>query len=55
MFDARTYLECVLREKKPGNLIHIVINNEAHKTAGGAPTVSAEQNKIAFMKFTERK
>ncbi len=30
----------VLGEQKPRNLVHIVINNEAHETVGGMPTVA---------------
>ena len=31
----------VIGSQKPGNLIHIVINNEAHETVGGMPTAAA--------------
>ena len=39
----------VIGNYKPDNLIHIVINNEAHETVGGMPTVagSADMTKIA--------
>ena len=30
----------VIGSYKPGNMIHIVINNEAHETVGGMPTVA---------------
>ncbi len=30
----------VIGNAKPGNLIHVVINNEAHESVGGAPTVA---------------
>lgn len=30
----------VIGSRKPANLIHIVINNEAHETVGGIPTVA---------------
>jgi phosphonopyruvate decarboxylase len=30
----------VIGNNKPGNLIHIVINNGAHETVGGMPTVA---------------
>ncbi len=30
----------VIGNNKPNNLIHIIINNEAHETVGGMPTVS---------------
>lgn len=32
----------LIGSKKPGNLIHIVINNEAHETVGGAPTAARD-------------
>lgn len=32
----------LIGSKKPGNLIHIVINNEAHETVGGAPTAAKD-------------
>ena len=31
----------VIGASAPGNLIHVVINNEAHETVGGMPTVAA--------------
>lgn len=31
----------VLGANKPANLIHVVINNGAHETVGGMPTVAA--------------
>lgn len=34
----------VLGANKPKNLVHIVINNEAHETVGGMPTVSSAIN-----------
>ncbi len=39
----------VIGNYKPENLIHIVINNEAHETVGGMPTVagSADMTKVA--------
>lgn len=36
----------VLGANKPNNLIHVVINNEAHETVGGMPTVA---NNIDFV------
>lgn len=30
----------VIGENKPSNMVHIVINNEAHETVGGMPTVA---------------
>lgn len=30
----------VIGQKKPKNLIHVLLNNEAHESVGGAPTVS---------------
>lgn len=40
----------IIGSNKPSNLIHIVINNEAHETVGGMPTVAADIDivKIAF-------
>ncbi len=32
----------VIGSKKPGNLIHIILNNEAHETVGGMPTSAAD-------------
>ena len=32
----------VIGSNKPSNLIHIVINNNAHETVGGMPTVAGE-------------
>ena len=32
----------VLGSRRPGNLIHIVINNGAHESVGGMPTVAGE-------------
>ena len=32
----------VLGAKKPNNVVHIVINNEAHETVGGMPTVAGQ-------------
>lgn len=40
----------VIAHMKPGNLVHIVINNGAHESVGGQPTVMGEVNisKIAM-------
>ena len=38
----------IIGANKPKNLVHIVINNEAHETVGGMPTAS---NKIDFCKI----
>lgn len=35
---------------KPGNLIHIVINNAAHETVGGMPTVAGSVDLVAAAK-----
>ncbi len=35
---------------KPNNLIHIVINNEAHETVGGMPTVAGQVDLVALAK-----
>lgn len=40
----------VIGALKPNNLIHVVINNEAHETVGGMPTVASE---IDFCKIAE--
>ncbi len=32
----------VIGSRKPSNLIHVVINNEAHETVGGVPTAAKE-------------
>lgn len=31
----------VIGNRKPGNMVHVVINNEAHETVGGMPTVGS--------------
>ena len=38
----------VLGANKPKNLIHIVINNGAHETVGGMPTVAGELDVVAI-------
>lgn len=40
----------VLGANKPKNLIHVVINNGAHETVGGMPTVAAEIDLVAIAK-----
>lgn len=40
----------VLGANKPKNLIHIVINNGAHETVGGMPTVAGEIDLVAIAK-----
>lgn len=40
----------VLGANKPKNMIHVVINNGAHETVGGMPTVAAQ---IDFVKIAE--
>lgn len=35
---------------KPGNLVHIVINNGAHETVGGMPTVASRIDLVAIAK-----
>ena len=37
----------VLGAKRPGNLIHVVINNGAHETVGGMPTVANQADLTA--------
>lgn len=34
----------VIGNRKPGNLVHVVINNEAHESVGGMPTVAGTMN-----------
>ena len=40
----------VLGANAPKNMIHIVINNGAHETVGGMPTVAANMNVVAIAK-----
>lgn len=40
----------LLGANKPKNLIHVVINNEAHETVGGMPTVSGQIDLVAIAK-----
>lgn len=40
----------VLGANKPKNLVHIVINNGAHETVGGMPTVAANIDLVAIAK-----
>ncbi len=40
----------VLGANKPKNLIHVVINNEAHESVGGMPTVAANMDFVAIAK-----
>ena len=40
----------VIGANKPSNLIHIVINNGAHETVGGMPTVAADINVVEIAK-----
>ncbi len=40
----------VLGANKPKNLIHVVINNEAHETVGGMPTVAKSIDFVAIAK-----
>lgn len=40
----------VLGANKPKNLIHVVINNGAHETVGGMPTVAAKIDLVAIAK-----
>lgn len=34
----------LIGQRKPPNLIHILLNNEAHESVGGAPTISKDMN-----------
>ena len=40
----------VLGANKPGNLIHVVINNGAHETVGGMPTVAGYTDIVSAAK-----
>lgn len=40
----------VIGSNKPNNLIHIVINNGAHETVGGMPTVASQIDLVAIAK-----
>ncbi|MBR0147897.1 MAG: phosphonopyruvate decarboxylase [Lachnospiraceae bacterium] len=40
----------VVGANKPANLIHVVINNGAHETVGGMPTVAADIDLVAIAK-----
>ena len=40
----------VLGSQKPENFVHIVINNEAHETVGGLPTVAGSIDLVAIAK-----
>jgi phosphonopyruvate decarboxylase len=40
----------VIGANKPDNIVHIVINNGAHETVGGMPTVAGEIDMVAVAK-----
>lgn len=40
----------VIGANKPSNLVHVVINNGAHETVGGMPTVAATMDIVAIAK-----
>ena len=40
----------VIGANRPGNLVHIVLNNEAHETVGGMPTVSNHLHLVSIAK-----
>ena len=40
----------VIGANKPKNLIHVVINNAAHETVGGMPTVAGNIDLVAIAK-----
>ena len=40
----------VIGANKPKNLVHVVINNSAHETVGGMPTVASEIDLVAIAK-----
>mgnify|MGYP000006779597 FL=1 len=38
----------VLASRKPDNMVHIVLNNTAHETVGGMPTVAGNINLVTI-------
>ena len=40
----------VIGANKPSNLVHVVINNSAHETVGGMPTVAGNMDVVAIAK-----
>ena len=40
----------ILGANKPSNLVHVVINNSAHETLGGMPTVAGSSDVVAIAK-----
>ena len=40
----------VLGSTAPENMVHIVINNGAHETVGGMPTVAADMDLVSIAK-----
>ena len=34
----------LIGSRKPGNMVHVVMNNEAHESVGGVPTAVSEIN-----------
>ena len=40
----------VMGSYKPKNIVHVVINNGAHETVGGQPTVAADIDLVAIAK-----
>ncbi|MCI9228205.1 MAG: phosphonopyruvate decarboxylase [Dorea sp.] len=40
----------IIGANKPKNFIHVIINNEAHETVGGMPTVANQINLVAIAK-----
>lgn len=40
----------VLGANKPNNMVHVVINNSAHETVGGMPTVASKINLVVIAK-----
>lgn len=40
----------VMGANRPPNVVHVVINNEAHETVGGIPTVAGQINLVAIAK-----
>lgn len=41
-----TTIAMIIGASRPGNLVHIVINNGAHETVGGMPTVADRVNMV---------
>lgn len=40
----------LIGQRKPSNLIHVLLNNEAHESVGGAPTISSDMDWVQIAK-----